>query len=232
MQDLWICFYHQAKYCIWICKELQPEHRKAINLLNDTTDSDYRFYGIELKTFQLEGEKVYAFHLATEPDFDEKYLQNLKDKKNPKVVYLNQFWEKVKAKLPWELQKCFHIQYSGKSYANLVFDNYSFWISTNFSSTKRKARVSIITNEDDTFRQLTQIVEGEHFKKCYTHELRKEDGKRNPNWHFYIDEIDYKERPEEVIDWLANSACQMYRALVNTEQSFHALRKHKGTNNV
>lgn len=204
--------YHNAKYCVWICKELQEEHRSALIKLNETTESDYRFYAVEIKAYKIENHKAYKFNVVVKPDFIGKYQQSIKDNRNPRVAQLNKFWEDFKQQLPEALQECFRIQYSGKQYANLTFYQKPFWMSVGFSKRDKKVRVGIYTTKDETFIRLKEIISESSFAYDNKKALETSDGKRNHSWHSFFEEKEYKETPKELYDWMKKSIESMYNS--------------------
>lgn len=205
---------HQAKYCIWICKEALTEHRSTIELLNKSTDSDYRFYLVELKTYSVGTQIAYDFVTVVEPYYEEKYRQNSLDGKNPQVVWLNNFWEDFGERLPPYIQDHLHIQYSGKAYVNLTFENQPFWMCTKFSKQKKTASVCIIAKLEDVYPKLEKIFQSEAFRKSSGYELRHEQGSRNANWHiFQVDENYDKELDDNILNWMIDNTIKLYNSV-------------------
>lgn len=47
----------EAKTVIWIAKNFRDEHRAALDKLNEITDLDYSFFGVEIKIWKIDGSK-------------------------------------------------------------------------------------------------------------------------------------------------------------------------------
>lgn len=207
--------YHEAKYCIWICKNLQEEHRRALIKLNETTEPDYRFYAVEIKTYEINKDNVYKFNVVVKPDFIEKYRKSIKENKNPRILQLNNFWEKVKQQLPVDLRDNFRIQYSGKQYANLTFNQKPFWIFISFSVREKKVRVGIVTNLVETYNKLKSLIDEKSFGNSSKLNLKHVIGVKNSDWNSFVDEKDYINNPDENIEWMAETAKKMYNYFKN-----------------
>ena len=202
--------HHEAKYCIWICKEVRPEHKAAIDFLNRVTPPDYRFYAIELHAYFVGKEKLkaYQYEIVAQPDYLDKYKAETKN--NAQIMTLNNFWESVKATLPEKLQKRSHIMYSGKRYMDISFDNQSFWLCIAFTSPKKdkQVKVSIITKESDTGKEIKDFIESKGLQK--QHEIKEYSGKKNKNWCAFTVSTTYKDNPVECIDWMKDKASNLY----------------------
>jgi len=59
----------KAKAAIWITKRFIPEHIRALNWLNDNTNEERKFYGIEFNVFEYKkDEKKIGFEVIVKPD--------------------------------------------------------------------------------------------------------------------------------------------------------------------
>ena len=54
---------------IWIAKEFRDEHRAALDRLNEMTDERFRFFGIEIKVWQIEdSRRASQFEIVSKPN--------------------------------------------------------------------------------------------------------------------------------------------------------------------
>lgn len=85
---------------IWIASEFDEQYRAAIDWLNNITDEDHNFFGIEIKLFQI-GDSVPApyFKLVVQPNGWTKYVKanskvedrELSDLKKTQLLYWTEF---------------------------------------------------------------------------------------------------------------------------------------------
>src|SRR5690606_29906422 len=54
---------------VWVAAGFRPEHRAAIDWLNDRTDEDTRFFGVEIKVVRIgDSQPAPAFRLVAQPN--------------------------------------------------------------------------------------------------------------------------------------------------------------------
>ena len=78
-----------AKTVIWIAKEFRDEHRAALDQLNEITNEDFSFFGVEIKLWQIANSKpAPRFEIVIKPN-----------NWNPSQIPLNdwktEFWTKL-----------------------------------------------------------------------------------------------------------------------------------------
>jgi hypothetical protein len=60
---------HDAKYIIWIVKDVRDEHRQAIDWLNEHTDAGVNFFAIRIELWQIENSPFAPkFHVVSQPN--------------------------------------------------------------------------------------------------------------------------------------------------------------------
>lgn len=58
-----------AKTVIWIAKKFRDEHRAALDRLNETTDDEFRYFGVEIKLWQIgDSARAPQFHIICGPN--------------------------------------------------------------------------------------------------------------------------------------------------------------------
>ena len=58
-----------ARTIIWIAEEFRDEHLAALNRLNEITDNDFRYFGIEIKVWQIgESARAPQFDIVSKPN--------------------------------------------------------------------------------------------------------------------------------------------------------------------
>jgi hypothetical protein len=88
-----------AKYIIWIAKEIRDEHKQAIDWLNEHTDDDLNFFAIQIELWQIgNSEPAPKFNIISKPNDWAKVVKNSASQPNitdTKLVQLD-FWNKFK----------------------------------------------------------------------------------------------------------------------------------------
>jgi hypothetical protein len=88
---------HDAKTIIWIVEEVEDEHKKAIEWLNDHTDDDINFFIIKMELWKI-GDSLPApkFHIITQPNEWAKSIKDTTGMSEPTETKLMQleFWKK------------------------------------------------------------------------------------------------------------------------------------------
>lgn len=96
-----------AKAFIWISEDFRPEHKRALNKLNEITSDDYNFYGILLEYIKIGEVDTYKMSIITDNEFDKK--NSLKINKSEATIakekYYKELWDKIKSELPDEISK-------------------------------------------------------------------------------------------------------------------------------
>ncbi len=89
---------HDAKYIIWIFREMRDEHRQSIDWLNEHTTEDVNFFGVKLELWQIAGsEPAPKFDVLCRPNNWAKTVKYQSEQGEPsegKLKKLN-FWTKL-----------------------------------------------------------------------------------------------------------------------------------------
>lgn len=88
-----------AKYIIWIAKEIRDEHKQAIDWLNEHTDEDISFFAIQIELWQIgNSEPAPKFNTISKPNDWAKVIK--KSSSEPKLTDTKlaqlEFWNKFK----------------------------------------------------------------------------------------------------------------------------------------
>ncbi|MFW5902837.1 MAG: DUF4268 domain-containing protein [archaeon] len=66
-----------ASYVVWICKEIQEEHKAAVDWLNENFSKDVGFLALEIKLWKIgESKTAPKFNVICKPDEWSKYVQS------------------------------------------------------------------------------------------------------------------------------------------------------------
>ena len=88
-----------AKYIIWIAKEIRDEHKQAIDWLNEHTDEDISFFAIQIELWQIgDSDPAPKFNIISKPNDWAKVVKKSSSDPNitdTKLVQLD-FWNKFK----------------------------------------------------------------------------------------------------------------------------------------
>ncbi len=91
-----------ASCVIWIATEFTPEHTKALDWLNDHTNDDISFYGVQIELWQIDESKpALRFNIISKPNEAVRRAARTKGSEdlsqNRQFQY--EFWTRLKAKL-------------------------------------------------------------------------------------------------------------------------------------
>lgn len=79
---------------IWIAKKFRDEHRAALDRLNEMTQEEYQFFGIEIKLWQIENSKpAPQFEIVSSPNKWDKNVRSTISKNLSETQYQHlEFW--------------------------------------------------------------------------------------------------------------------------------------------
>ena len=91
-----------AKYLIWIAKEIRDEHKQAIDWLNEHTDENINFFAIQIELWKIgNSELAPKFNIISKPNDWAKEIKKSFSNYEPTETKLSQleFWKKYKERL-------------------------------------------------------------------------------------------------------------------------------------
>ena len=81
---------------IWIATDFRPEHRAALDWLNERTDEETRFFGVVIRVVQIgDSEYAPAFDLVAQPNDWEKRVKRETRPASARESVYREFWEAV-----------------------------------------------------------------------------------------------------------------------------------------
>lgn len=88
----------EAKTIVWIAKKFRDEHKKAIEWLNEHTDDDISFFGIEIELWKIgKSELAPKFSIIEKPNEWAKVVKNTKTKETTETQLKRlDFWAGLK----------------------------------------------------------------------------------------------------------------------------------------
>jgi len=91
-----------AAAIVWIATEFTEEHKKALDWLNDHTDEDISFYGVQLELWQIDDSKpAIKFHVISKPNqpirqaAKAKATEDLSESKRTQLEFWTNFAERL-----------------------------------------------------------------------------------------------------------------------------------------
>ena len=88
-----------AKYIIWIAKEIRDEHRRAIDWLNEHTDEDTSFFAVQVELWKIgNSSPAPKFNIISKPNDWAKAIKmaSQRDELTDTKLLQLEFWEKFK----------------------------------------------------------------------------------------------------------------------------------------
>ena len=120
-----------AKGIIWVCENVRPEHRKAIEKLNEITSEEYNFYFLELKFEKYNNDSpYYYFNQVFIPSSINKLSTNIKNNTSESGLEINEFMQKFIKDLQTKVSSARYIK--GKYY-HKIYNTNKFWSVINMS---------------------------------------------------------------------------------------------------
>ncbi|MCL2182798.1 MAG: DUF4268 domain-containing protein [Chitinispirillia bacterium] len=91
----------EASVVIWICKSITEEHRKAIDWLNENTNDDTHFFGIEIELWKIDGSNpAPQFNIICRPNEWAKSVKNASSSSSRDMTEMKslqlEFWNYLK----------------------------------------------------------------------------------------------------------------------------------------
>lgn len=178
-----------AKAIIWICEAFRPEHRKAIEKLNEITAEDYHFYALELR-FEKYGtqDPYYDFNQIVIPSDMSKLASNVK---TPSIEAqdISKFLEGIVNELKPSIPSA-HAN-RGRSYCKIGQIG-SLYLGIDISTKTGGIRYQISTNKSDDaeVQKLDSFISSNLNNKhsySFKHTLGTRDKSLN-KWYYEIQE--------------------------------------------
>ncbi len=141
---------NEAKYAVWIAEEIHPEHKKAIEFLNENTTDNINFYLLKAVLEKIgDSNPCFSLEIICEPNEEKKIMmsngnKDLTDLKKAQLKFWSYLSEKINSKnLPFRGRKAMaqhwydvpvgsshcHISITTLSLENKV--RFDLWISNN-----------------------------------------------------------------------------------------------------
>lgn len=89
-----------AKTIVWIATDFTEEHKKALDWLNDNTNEDLAFWGIQLELWQISEETAsMRLNIVSRPSTSVKTIKSKTNNESESRVIQLEFWTKFREKL-------------------------------------------------------------------------------------------------------------------------------------
>ncbi len=86
-----------AEIIIWISEKITEEHRKALDWLNETSDEEYGFFGVQIELWKIgNSEPAPKFHVVCSPNEWAKEAKKQSHPPSPMHLLYQDFWQSLK----------------------------------------------------------------------------------------------------------------------------------------
>jgi len=87
-----------ASYVVWVCKEIQEEHKAAVDWLNENFSKDVGFLALEIKLWKIgDSNMAPKFNVICKPDEWSKYVQSTASEELSETKRMQrEFWSQFK----------------------------------------------------------------------------------------------------------------------------------------
>ena len=153
---------NEAKYAVWIAEEIHPEHKKAIEFLNENTTDNINFYLLKAFVEKIDDSNpCFSLEIICEPNEEKKIMMSsgskeLTDLKKTQLKFWTYLSEKINSrKLPFRGRKP-----RPQHWYNVPVGSSHCHISISSLSTENKIRFDLwINNNKALFDKLHLIKE-------------------------------------------------------------------------
>ncbi|MGM9970340.1 MAG: DUF4268 domain-containing protein [Anaeroplasma sp.] len=186
---------NEAKYAVWICEEVHPEHKKAIDFLNENTNDNINFYLYKAVVERIgNSEPCFSLIPICEPNEEKKVVMSSSNKEMTDLMKFQlKFWGIFSAKI----DACSKLSFKGRKplaqhWMNLPIGSSQCNISVCAISQSNKVRLDLwIPNNKilyDKFYEIKDEVENVVGRNLIWD--RKEDSKASSISYEMLDGFD------------------------------------------
>lgn len=208
-----------ADIVVWICKEVEDEHRKALDWLNEITDKEIAFFALEIELWKIKNSPLAPkFNIVCSPNEWSKVVKASQKEISETKLLQKRFWSEFKnyveskgsfLKLRTPLPQTWYSIAIGRSKfkISLVLNTEGDWIRCELYIRHRKAQKAF-----DLLKEEKEEIEREIGEKSDWQEdlPRSERSKRIALYKYNCDIFD-EDRWEEYFDWLHKYAEKFYK---------------------
>ncbi len=149
-----------AKYIVWIMKQANDEHRKAIEWLNGHTDDEISFFLVQVELWRIENSKpAVHFNVLEQPNNWAKQVKNKSAEESRINAKLQSYWtdfNEYAQKNKGFLQK-FRLKNPGyRSWYNLAIGSSKCSLSMNVNTQTNEQRVEFYIGNDQPFYEFLE----------------------------------------------------------------------------
>lgn len=209
---------------VWITTGFRPEHRAAIDWLNERTDGKTRVFGVVIKVVQIgDSEPAPAFELVAQPNDWEKVVRKATETGagavSAKTLLYREFWEEALRRIRDEHPQWTHARTTDKSWCNtksgysgvpivMAFRQAGLLIEIYFddkSQEVNKQRFDVLFDRREEFEAALRLIP----------EWDRMEGKKAARVIIPSDFMDVSEREHwpAMIDWLIETQLRVRTAL-------------------
>ena len=170
-----------AKVIIWVCTQVTDEHRRAVDWINEVTNSDISFFACEIELWKI-GESLPApkFHIISSPNDWAKIAKsspNIKALSETKQAHLA-FWNSFKEYME-----------NQDTELRLRTPRAQHWYT--LAVGRSKFNISLTTNTQSNTLACEIYIRGEKAKEAYAQLIQQKDSIEE-----VLGELDWQELPE------------------------------------
>jgi hypothetical protein len=184
-----------AKLIIWIVKDARPEHAKAIEWLNENTDSQISFYLIEIHAIKIgDSDPAPLFKIIEQPNLREKIVKNSKDKqlKRSEISRFD-FWSGMNNYIDNSNYRLNTRKPSYDHWYDFAMESSDYHMSVNLLDKDNKIRVLLYIHEDKNIFDYLYSLKDKIEKELSEYNLfwERKDEKKASSVDLYIENFSY-----------------------------------------
>ena len=192
-----------AQIIIWISKKITEEHRQALDWLNETSDEEHNFFGVQIELWKIgNSEPAPKFHVVCSPNEWAKEAKKQSHPPSPMHLLYQDFWQSLKEYMEENGTELRLVKPGPYYWYSINFGKTGFYVNLTVSTRHKKLGCAIYIGgraQPDGFKLLAQhqeSIEKELNTKLDWRELpdktdsivileRNEDISKKENWDEY-----------------------------------------------
>jgi hypothetical protein len=213
-----------AKFIIWIVEDVNPEHRQAVDWINENTGDEINIFICKIGLWQIEDSPIAPkFQIISSPnDWTKSVKTSLNTEMNPTKALQRKYWTKVKE----EIDKNYSIFSSrkprGQHWYNLAIGKPSAHISLIMNTQMPGLKVQLhIPNSEELFEYLYNSKEEIESELGYELDWINPENTKSANIVIVKKtDVDNESIWEENIKWHLTRAAEFYNVFSDRVKNF------------
>jgi len=213
-----------AKYIIWIVEKVNPEHRQAVDWINEYTSEEINIFICKIGLWQINDSPLAPkFQIVSSPnDWTKSVKTNLNTEMNPTKTLQLKYWSKVKEEIDENYPIFNSRKPRGQHWYNLAIGKPSAHISLIMNTQMPGIKVQLhIPDSEELFEHLYSLKNEIESELGYELEWLNSENTKSANIVIAKKtEVDDESKWKENIKWHLTRASEFYDAFADRVKNF------------